>query len=185
MHYCLALFTKELPSKLEIDRIMRKYDSEEVYKDEENIVYPQFTYDWYEIGGRYAGQIKLKVDEDNKEYKWKYIIREPRNGRLFWSYLLNELENFSKKSFMYKEEDYFSTMGYRDGYILVDGAQISDILNMDEIECFTFIEHDGKAYSRSWWNGSDFVENEDFEEKFDLVKEKSKDMFLTIIDYHD
>lgn len=185
MHYCLALFTQELPSKSKIDSIMRKYNCEEVYNDEENIVYPQFTYDWYEIGGRYAGQIKLKVDEDNEEYKWRYGIREPRNGRLFWSYLLNELENFSNKSFVYREEDYFSTMGYRDGYILVDGAKISDILNMDDIGCFTFIDSEGNAYSREWWNGSKFIKNDDFEERLKSVIDNSKDMYLTIIDYHD
>lgn len=185
MHYCLALFTKELPSKSEIDRIMRKYNNEEVYKDEENIVYPQFTYDWYEIGGRYSGQIKLRVDENNEEYRWRYYERDGRNGRLFWSYLLNNMEEFSKKSFMYSEEDYFASMGYRDGHILVDGAKISDILNMDEIDCFTFIDGDENAYSREWWNGSDFVKNNDFEERFKAEIEKSKDMFLTIIDYHD
>ena len=179
MHYCLALFTEKLPSKEEIANIMKKYSNEE------NIQYPQFTYDWYEIGGRYSGQIKLKVDVDNKYYRWIYIDRDGRNGRLFWSHLLNNLENFSKKSFMYKEEDYYSAMGYRDGFLYVDGAKMSDIINIEEIGCFSFIGSNGEAYSREWWNGSDFQKNEDFEERFKAEIDKSMDMFLTIIDYHD
>ena len=186
MHYCLALFTKELPSKSQIDNLMKKYNSEDIYSDDDKkIDYPQFTWDWYQIGGRYSGQIKLRVDENNEEYRWRYCVRNRRNGRLFWSYLLNNMEEFSKKSFMYSEEDYFASMGYRDGFLYVDGAKISDIMNIDKIGCFTFMNADGEAYSREWWNGSDFVENNDFEERLKAEIEKSKDMFLTIIDYHD
>ena len=186
MHYCLALFTKELPSKEKIDSLMKRYNSEDIYSDDEKeIDYPQFTYDWYQIGGRYAGGIKLKVDESNNIYEWQYMIKEPRNGRLFWSYLLNQLEDFSKESFMYREEKYFSSMGYCDGFLYVDGAKISDIMNMDKIGCFTFMNAEGEAYSRKWWNGSNFIENKDFEQRFKEEIEKSKDMYLTIIDYHD
>ena len=63
--------------------------------------------------------------------------------------------------------------------------KISDIMNMDKIGCFTFMNAEGEAYSREWWNGSDFIENKDFEQRFKEEIEKSKDMYLTIIDYHD
>lgn len=186
MHYCLALFTKDLPTKPDIDNLMKKYNSEDVYSDDEKeIDYPQFTWDWYQIGGRYSGQIKLRVDKEDEKYRWKYIARDKRNGRLFWSYLLSKMQEFSKESFLYHEEDYFASMGYRDGFLYVDGAKISDITNIDEIGCFTFMNADGEAYSREWWNGNGFVENSDFEEKFKSEIKKCSDMFLTIIDYHD
>ena len=185
MHYCLMLFTKDCPSKNDIDNIMQKYNYDNVYSDDEKeIEYPQFTYDWYEIGGRYNGDIKLKVDKENEIYKWQYFVRKKRNGRLFWSYLLSEMEEFSKKSFMYNEENYFCSMGFRDGFLYVDGAKISDILNYEDLDCYTFIGIDGEAYSREWWNGKDFIQNEDFEERLMNEKEKSKDLFITIIDYH-
>lgn len=186
MHYCLALFTKEIPSKNYIRSLMDKYHEDNVYgEDEDNIVYPQFIWDWYQIGGRYSAQIKLRIDEDDEKYRWRFYSREKRNGRLFWSYTLNELEDFSKNSFMYREEEHYASMGYRDGFLYVDGAKISDIKNMEEVSCFTFLNEDGEAYSREWWNGEEFVKNEDFEEKFKQQMEFSKDMFLTIIDYHD
>ena len=153
---------------------MKKYNSEDIYSDDDKeIDYPQFTWDWYQIGGRYSGQIKLRVDKNNEEYRWRHYDGGGRNGRLFWSYLLNNMEEFSKKSFMYSEEDYFASMGYRDGFLYVDGAKISDIMNIDKIGCFTFMNADGEAYSREWWNGSDFIENNDFEiVKIDIDQER-------------
>ena len=86
---------------------------------------------------------------------------------------------------MYNEEDYFCSMGFNDGFIYVDGAKISDIINYEDLDCYTFIGIDREAYSRKWWNGNDFIPNEDFEERLKAEKEKSKDLFVTIIDYHD
>lgn len=186
MHYCLMLFTKECPSKDEIEKIMQKYNDEAVFSDDkETVDYPQFTYDWYEIGGRYNGNIKLKVDKESDIYRWQFYERTPRNGRLFWSHLLCDMEEFSKKSLMYNEESYFYSMGFRDGFLYVDGAKVSDILNYEDLDCYTFIGIDEEAYSRKWWNGKDFIPNEDFDERLKAEKEKSKDFFVTIIDYHD
>lgn len=74
MHYCVHLLTKELPSENKIAAIMKPYNSELIYgSDEEDkqIDYPVFTWDYYQIGGRYKAELKLKVDEEgsaNREY---------------------------------------------------------------------------------------------------------------------
>ena len=79
MHYCVHLLTKELPTEEDIEKILAPYNDEVVYgnDDDENaeIIYPEFTWDWYQIGGRYKADLKLKVDLDDKEnselYRWR------------------------------------------------------------------------------------------------------------------
>lgn len=155
-------------------------------EEDKEIEYPQFTYDWYQIGGRYNGSIKLKINKETEMYNWGFYNSNPRNGRLFWSYLLNKMEEFSQKSIMYSEENYFSSMGENDGFLYVDGAWIQDIMNFDEQDCYTFMTDDGQAYSRSWWNGKAWIPNNDFEEQLKSAKDKAKEenQFVTIIDYH-
>lgn len=80
MHYCVHLLTKELPTKDEIEKIVQPYNSEIVYGNSDGegkmINYPIFTWNWYEIGGRYKAALKLKVGEEDDEnweyYRWKY-----------------------------------------------------------------------------------------------------------------
>ena len=185
MHYCLMLFTQDFPKKDDIENIMSKYNDNVVYSDDEEkeIEYPQIMYDWYQIGGRYNGSVKLRVDKDNEVYRWKFYEMNPRNGRLFWSRLLSDMQE--NKTRFYNEEDYFRSMGYNEGFLYVDGAKISDVINLEQIECYAFIGFDGEAYARSWWNGNDFIPNNDFDERLKAEKEKSKDGYVTIIDYHD
>lgn len=186
MHYCLMLLSKEFPTEEKIEELMMKYNCEMFDEEDDKYdEYPQFTWDWYVLGGRYNGRIKLKFDTDNETYRWRYIERTPRNGRLFWSHLLTDMEKFSQNS-MYCEEDYFNSMGANDGYIYVDGARIGDIINFDTIDCYTFMTDDGKAYSKECWNGDDFICNDDFEEQLKLAKDKAQEenQFVTIIDYH-
>lgn len=192
MHYCLVLFTKDFPTKEKIEEIMMPYCEDNAKYDEvteERIgERPMFEWDWYQIGGRYSGRLKLKVDEDNEMYDWQYVAKNPRNGRLFWSYLLSKIEERYKNTrdyFMYSEEDYFASMGYRDGYLYVDGAKSSDVLNLDDLGCYSFISSDGSAYTRQHWNGKELIENKDFDDRFKSELDKSKDMYVTVIDYHD
>ena len=93
MHYCVHLLTKELPSENKIAAIMKPYNSELVYgsdEEDEQIDYPVFTWDYYQIGGRYKAELKLKVDEEgsaNREYyNWGYYDRQDRNGQVFYQH---------------------------------------------------------------------------------------------------
>lgn len=192
MHYCLILFTSDFPTKEKIEEIMSPYDEGNAQYDDVTETRigepPMFEWDWYQIGGRYSGQLKLKVDEANETYDWRYVAKQPRNGRLFWSYLLTKIEERYKNTrdyFMYSEENYFTSMGYRDGYLYVDGAKASDVLNLEDLGCYTFIGSDGNAYTRQHWNGKELIENKDFDERFKSELDKSKDMYVTVIDYHD
>lgn len=96
MHYCLLLITKEMPLEDRISEILKPYDEENLECDEtgEIIPFPIFTYDWWEIGGRYSGKLKLKIDNNDEKYDWKYI--SDRNKKLFHSKLLTDLQNLRR-----------------------------------------------------------------------------------------
>ena len=192
MHYCVHLLTKELPSENKIAAIMKPYNSELIYgSDEEDkqIDYPVFTLDYYQIGGRYKAELKLKVDEEgsaNREYyNWGYYDRQDRNGRLFWSSLLSTLKENITPEWMYHEEDWFMNMGFGDGYILVDGAKQSDVLNIDKLGCYICILPDGSAIARDSWNGKDIIKDEKFDEKYKQAITDNMDGFITVLDIHD
>lgn len=194
MHYCIHLLTKQLPTEKEIEKIMEPYnwdsiDDEDTGDGKKKIEYPAFTWDWYQIGGRYSAYLKLKVDGDDLEnrehYNWGYLENNPRNGRLFHSALLSELKRNAKVPFAYTEESYFPNMGYRDGYILVDGARQKDILNLEDLGCFGCILPDGSAIARESWTGNGFVEDDKFEEKYKKAVADNMDGFLTVLDIHD
>lgn len=105
MHYCIHLLTKQLPTEKEIEKIMEPYswysiDDEDTDDEKKKIEYPVFTWDWYQIGGRYSACLKLKVDgedsENREHYNWGYLENNPRNERLFHSALLSELKEMQK-----------------------------------------------------------------------------------------
>jgi len=189
MHYCTLLITDEFPTENNISNIMEKYDCENLKSDEETgeLIgeYPLFTWDYYQIGGRYAGSLKLKIDKDDEKYRWGYYAKDARNGRLFHSYLLYEMKKFSGNSFMYSEEKYFSSMGSQDGYLYVDSAFSDDLLNLDNQDCYICIDSDGTAIAREHWNGKDFIKDEDFDKKFKNMIDNCGGKYITILDIHD
>lgn len=193
MHYCVLLFTKELPSEEKIAEIMQPYYEGNAEYDEETEQrlnpYPVFEWDWYQIGGIYKGSLKLSVEKDKEYYNFGFYSREDRNKRLFYSNLLSDMKDFVEKSntpsWMYKEEDYFNSMGYRDGFLYVDGARVDDILNFEEQNCYICIDVDGNVIARETWNGKEFIEDKNFDEKLEEIKRNSKGTFLTVLDIHD
>lgn len=191
MHYKLLIITKQFPDIEMIAEIMKPYDEDSIQYDEEgNRVSPYkvFDWDWFQIGGRYSGSLKLKVDMQSEEYRWRYYERNERNGRLFHSKLLSDIRKFAKKAnieWRFREEDYFQELGFNEGFIRVDGAKIADLLNFDDVECFACIDKDGNAIARESWNGNTFVTDEQFDEKFKAIKENSQDCYVTVIDMHD
>lgn len=187
MHYCFHLFSKNLPSMDEIEKILEPYNDEKFFCDDdekEECEFPTFTWDWFQIGGRYHGGLKLKVDMKDELYRWQFYQNEPREGRLFYSMLLRRLrENLPQ--WMKAEEDYFGYLGFAEGYLRVDGAKISDLMNVEDLGCFGFIDIDGKAYARESWNGEDFIKNEKFDEQYEKALKDRTDCFLTVLDIHD
>lgn len=189
MHYCVLLITKEFPTERDIDDIMQPYCEDNIKYDEETdeliTPYPVFTWDYYQIGGRYAGALKLKIDENNKDYEWNYYAKENRNKRLFYSQLLSNLQETSKSKLLYSEEKYFAYMGWRDDFLYVDGARIDDLLNFNDVNCFICIDSNGKAIARQSWDGHNFITDEKFDDKLAEIKKNSKGMYATILDIHD
>lgn len=128
MHYCLMLFTKKELTEDEIEKLLEKYQDENISEGE----YPQLEWDWYEIGGR-----------------WENLLEVNDKG--------------------------------------CNMAFISDVQNFNELDCYTFMTADKDVYSYKWWNGHNYIQNEDFEERLKSAKDKAKaeNQFVTIIDYHD
>ena len=192
MHYCLMFLSKDFPTDDVINAALKPFSDDVVYKDADedgtNIVYPAFTWDWWQVGGRYNGKLKLKYDlnDDTSEYRWMFTAREPRIKRLFRSYLLEAFMETKKSPFFF-EDDYLSSMGARDGYLYVDGGKIVDMLNFKEecTKCFCYLDTDGNAYARRTWSNHEWVEDAAFEDKVKAACENRTDGYVTIIDLHD
>lgn len=188
MHYCCVVITKDFPNDDVIEKVLRPFNSEDLYeKPEDNRVYPPFTWDWYEVGGRYGGYIKLKIDKDDEKYKWRYIINEPRNGRLFRSALLDALAHYRKRTWdiAYRESYDFDYMGFSDGFLYVDAALADDIQNISELDCYCFIDQNGNAFSRESYTGETWAKNEEFDKQFSSAKGNSSGCYICVVDLHD
>ena len=191
MHYCIHIFTKELPSEDKIREIIQPYNDDSVYfdedghKKEELTEAPPFMWDYFVIGGRYHGALKLVMRDNDEEYQWEYYSRTPREGRLFHSTLLKEIRE-SFVSYKAREEDWLGYMS-DSTFLFVDGAKIKDIINLDDVGCYGYATDEGEAYSREQWDPSnhEFINHDDFDEKHQQMLEKYKDGFLTRIDVHD
>ena len=190
MHYCLYLFTKELPTESKISDIMKPYDENGFEYDDEGERlggYPIFSWDWYQIGGRYKGDLKLKIDESDEYYNWRFYAREPRNNRLFISSVLTTMKENIEPEWMFKEEDYFSVMGSRDDILYVDGARCCDIKNYEDLDCYICIDDvDNTVIARETWNGDAFIKDEQFDDKLhSILENRREEGFLTVLDIHD
>lgn len=193
MHYCIHLFTETLPTESKIMTILEPFNSETIYgvdeegNEKEIKEYPPFTWDWWQIGGRYHGRLKLKIDENDEVYCWRFYSQEPREGRLFHSMLLRRIrESFT--TWQSHEEDYLGYLGYleKESHIRVDGAKISDLINdFEDLGCFGFVDIDGRAFSRNHWNGQTIVETPEFDKQYQEKLKERADCFLTVIDIHD
>lgn len=197
MHYCCLLFTEKIPTHDEIDKIMKPFSDEEVYKDYEedddgNPIgekpnYPAFMWDYWLIGGRYNGLLKLKVDFDENSQnneKYKCLFCEDRNGVLFHSYLISEMQK-DRPKWLYSEDKCYNAMGFIDGFLRVDGADIDDLLDFDKFECYCYVDLDGNGNSRNRWDGKDFIPNPNFDAQLAEQKLKCQGKFVTVLDIHD
>lgn len=180
MHYCIHLITKELPTEEEISKIMKPYNDDMVedYND------CPFSWDYWVIGGRYGGGIKLRINEEDEEYRWQFCSHKPREGKLFYSSILKQIR-YSFPELRNSEEDWYQYLGYLDNCLYVDGAKIKDILNLKDLGCYICIDVNQNVIVRETWDGEHFITNQSFDEEYKRILEESKDYFLTILDVHD
>ena len=121
---------------------------------------PNSKWDWYEVGGRWPGMLKLKqgvtpIAPVNFSWGW---MREPEEMQKVLS------ENCADIAFK------------------------KDIANLDEIVCFALLK-DGKWYERGqmgWWAiASDEKPDDVWDAEFKkLVSELPDDTLITIVDCH-
>lgn len=186
MHYCCLIVTKEYPTDDVLNKVLQPFNDDVVYENEDK-ERPPFTWDWWQIGGRYNGRIKLNVTDNEDKYNWGFYAPSPRSKRLFRSHLLDEMRKFAGKANypFFTEEDYFMSMGFKDGFIYVDGASADDITNLESLECYCFVDDNGAAYARESWDGGAWVKHEDFDEKLEEIKKNAKGKYVCIVDLHD
>ena len=191
MHYCVLLLTEKFPTDWIIKKALEPYRSEDYYAqlDKGNEVeHPMLLWDWWQIGGRYDGKFKLKYDHNDQDsqYQWMFMAKKPRVGRLFRSQLLEKIQELEKSPFFF-EEDYYGSMGVRDGYLYVDGGYIPDLLNFEEecTRCYGLIDIDGTAYARERYNGNEWLNIEDFDDKAKAICQARKNCWVTCLDIHD
>lgn len=184
MHECTLLITEELPNEDMIEKMLATFYEEDFYnrKEKTGEPYPTFLYDYYQIGGRYAGMIKLNTSQKNSEYTWECYSENQRNNRLFISSILEKLNKHN--AYWECEEDWYRYMGMCNGYLYVDGAKIKDIINLDTIRGCNLVIPTGEACTRTWWNGNTFVDNPLYDETVKTALETYQDYFLTILDIH-
>ena len=194
MHYCIAIITEQFPTDDVLEKVLAPFNSESLYEnckeDEDPAEYPQFTWDWWQVGGRYDGLLKLKIDREDEEYRWDFYAKEPRAGRLYRSKLCeNHLNKTDSYGFRYiREEDYYHYMGMRAGYIRVDGCKVKDVIDFADTisnHGWGFIGRDGTAYSREHWDGKNFVKDEQYEEKVKSAIANVEDCYVCYVDIHD
>lgn len=191
MHYCILLLTEKFPTNAIIEKALEPYREDEYYTqlDKGNeVACPLLLWDWWQIGGRYNGKFKLKYDHNDQDsqYRWMFMPKEPRVGRLFRSQLLEKIQELEKSPFFF-EDDYYGSMGCRDGYLYVDGGYIPDLLNFDEVctQCYGLIDIDGTAYARERYNGKEWLDIEVFEDNARAICESRKDCWVTCLDIHE
>lgn len=180
MHYCIHLITRELPTEEEISKIMEPYNDDMV-EDYHDV---PFSWDNWVIGGRYGGRIKLRIDEEDEEYRWRFYSQKPREGRLFYSSILKQIRH-SFPILRNPEENWYQYLGYQDNCLYVDGAKIKDILNLEDLRCYVCIDVNQNVIVEETWDGKDFITNQSFDAEYKRILEESKDYFLTILDIHD
>lgn len=173
MHYKGFIITKELPTEERLAEILEKY------RETDGPCIYGFEWDWYEIGGRYGGKLKINFNPENNEDNW-YCFHD-RNNKYFISEALNELKEKIKP--YYDELDWLKYMGLWEDTLYVDGAYYKDIIDFDITNCYLVIDDEENLYIRETWNGDNWIKHEDFEEKIKEIDLNGK--FITSIDFHD
>lgn len=169
MHCCGYMVTETIPTENEIEEILKSYESVDGSTN--------FCWDWYEIGGRYGGKLKIYFNPDDNEDKWYCGEAHERNFKYFISNALAEWKEMTLKSGYWDELQVMLYMGLRKYNLYVDGAYYDDIENFDVTSCYFLIDDSEKKrvlYVRD--------SCEHFDEKVKELRLEGK--FITVIDLH-
>ena len=191
MHYCCFLVTKEFPSD---EIIAKKLSPFEWQSNIDAEPQPAFAWDWWQIGGRYSGKLKLSINKNVEVYDWKYYATVPRAGRLFRSKVLEAIRTIMNQHdthpyihpySLYHEEDLYNELGYRDGYIRVDGARIGDLIDFEKCcnDCYCVVDVDDNVYTRSKL----FEDDDEFDRTIQniFMNGNRDDYYVVVVDLHD
>lgn len=190
MHYSLLVLTEKLPTKKDLDKILAPYNDDKLYDEkndttlvdtltsEEMLSKFPFTWDWYQIGGRYGGNIKYKMDADDYKY-----YNHNLNHKKFISTFF---DNLQKKDTFFDECNYAQYLGTHDNIIYCDGAYIKSIKNIKALKDFGcyIIDKNKKVFYREAWNGNEFIKNKNYSNELVKILDEQGDCFLTILDIH-
>ena len=188
MHYKAHLITKEFPTDEVIDKIMRPFGWEEYNnekEEDEDKPLPVFTWDWYQVGGRYNSFFELDMEKTEDKYQWDYL--KDRVNIVYRSFLFDRMSRMcdDRVRWMLNECDFYPCLGGADNVLRCDGGLIADMKDFDITSCFIIIDADGNAYVRSYWDGKKFIENEKFDDTARDILAASKDYYIVTIDVHD
>ena len=180
MHFCMALLTKDFPTDKMISSVLapynedRWYDREDWSPDDET---PVFLWDWYELGGRYGGQVKLRINKDDKKYDWGCYPKVSRFERLF------RVAIFQKEMDTYFEPRIMRYLGIDDGFVRVDACAVADVIDPDVLaaDCFGFFTDNGDVHTREEFNDDDLL----YTKKAIEAVHEYQNGWISIIDCHD
>lgn len=180
MHYCCLLITKEFPTDEVIEKKLEPYYIGDYYllieSGQAEVTKWPILWDFWKLGERYSGLLKLDTKKTEEKYKWHCFKNERRSGRVFRSKLLEKFMTEVKDPFIF-EEEYYSSMGLRDGFIYVDGGLICDMKQPIEIEGFYLIDIDGTVYSRENDAGT-------YGSEVKRILDERQDCYITVLDLH-
>lgn len=181
MHFCIVIITKEFPTDDVLEKILAPYNEEDYFQNPEER--PAFLWDYWMVGGRYKGRLKLNIAEDNESYEWKYYASEPRAGRLFRHGLLEAMLEKNGRMF-YSEEDYYGWMGSNDEFLYVDGGKIADMRPID-VRGYMCIDAEGNLLQRITWNGAEATENTEYDLQVQQAIQNCPEGYICIVDIHE
>lgn len=171
MHFKGYIITKEIPTEEKLEKILEPYYYE---NDKESLI----SWDWWQIGGRFGGKIKIKFDPNTNEDNW-YCFHD-RNHKYFICSMLDKIKENLK---FYEELDILQYMGLSEHTLYVDGGYYNDMIDFDITDCYMVIDDEEKLYLAESWNGTDFKQNDEYEKQLKQID--LKDKFITIIDFHE
>lgn len=188
MHCCLLLLTEKIPTKKELKKIMKPYYEGNIDYDNDDLKKYPFTWDWWQIGGRYGGLIKYKLEKEDYVYLNHNLnnvkILSGLFDKLNENYRTNVMSMFNDK--VIEETDFVNYLGYTDKILYCDGAYLNkcDIGDLAGYYCLDAVNN--KVIWRKKWDGETWLKNDNYDNELQIILNngREKGYFLTVIDIH-